>query len=119
MKMETAKVEYEIFDCADVITTSGGGDPIPTTLDMIWLPASSITNYNAVYPTTDDDLLFGFFGTNKAYYGFSGGSYTDEGQYFAIKGTNDTPEEQYIYRVSSSTDKDGYNRILNWLQGKQ
>lgn len=120
MKMETAKIEYEIFDCADVITTSGGGDPIPDTLTMIWLSAESVNNYNAYFPTGDIDLSTGGDWEGYKFLAYDGTIIDSKIQkYGCNKGQDVEPPKENLFVVSSSTDSVGYDRVLKWLQSRQ
>ncbi len=118
MKMETAKIEYEIFDCADVITTSGGGDPIPATLEMIWMSAQSVANYNAVYETGDLELVMGNYDEFN-YIAFDGGTNIAGTRYNAVKGQQEKPDDEYLFVVKNSSDTVGYKRVLDWLQSRR
>lgn len=115
MKMENARMEFVTFDTADVIATSGGGNPVEDKLTMIWIPSASVTNFNN-FSTTDVDLKIGEEGWK--YYSY-GGKLTKNNLWNNADMTDDRPPENMIFYVNSADDVAGYNRILQWLTDHQ
>ena len=113
MKMENARMEFVTFDTADVIATSGGGNPVEDKLTMIWLPSASVDNYNK-HSDNDTDL---FKLGSSAYYAYSGRVLMDS--WWFADAQNATPPENMIFYVNSANDEAGYNRILQWLTDHQ
>ena len=116
MKMENARMEFVTFDTADVIATSGGGNPVEDTLTMIWIPAASVTNFNN-FSNDDVDLKIGDAGW--AYYSYSGTLTKDKCYWYNAHLTEEKPAENMIFYVNSADDAAGYYRILQWLTAHQ
>lgn len=120
MKMDKATIEIILFDSGDIIATSGGVIPVPTTIGIIFLTPDSANNYNEMVSVGEFHINDDGIEPNTTYLGYTGAfsnggkygvsTWAREGQYTSL-----TAEQQKGIMNVEAGNRDQYNAVLQWL----